>query len=310
MNRRTFLAAASAAAAAAPVDPTGKPLPVCAFSKHFQWTTVAEAAKMCAEIGYDGLDLTVRTGGHVLPERVADDLPKAVEAIRAAGLEAPMITAGIVDADSPHAEAIIRTATKLGIHNYRWGGFRYDTAKAIAQQIAEFRAKSQALAALNKQYGACAMYHTHSGVGQFGASIWDIWMVLRDLDNQAVGVNLDIAHATVEGGLGGWINSTRLVLPMTRGIALKDFRWEKNAQGRWGVHWCGFGQGMVNFKQFAGMVKAAGFRGPLQLHMEYDELGGADTGRTTMTISRDEFMRLMKRDMAACRELLKGAGLA
>jgi sugar phosphate isomerase/epimerase len=311
MNRRTFLAvAASASAAAAPVDPKGKPLPVCAFSKHFQWTTVPEAAKMCAEIGYDGVDLTVRTGGHVLPERVADDLPKAVEAIRAAGLEAPMITAGIIDVDSPHAEAIIRTATKLGIRNYRWGGFRYDTAKTITQQIAEFRAKSAALAELNKQYGACAMYHTHSGVGQFGASFWDIWMVLRDLDNQAVGVNLDIGHATVEGGLGGWINSTRLVLPMTRGIALKDFRWEKNAKGVWGVHWCAFGQGMVNFKQFAGMVKSAGFRGPLQLHMEYDELGGADSGRTTMTISRDEFMRLMKRDMAACRELLKGTGLA
>jgi hypothetical protein len=68
------------------------------------------------------------------------------EAIRAAGLETPMITTGIVDVTTPHAEALVRTAAKLGIQRYRWGGFRYDTAKPIDAQIAEFRAKSQELA--------------------------------------------------------------------------------------------------------------------------------------------------------------------
>jgi sugar phosphate isomerase/epimerase len=265
---------------------------------------------MCAELGYDGIDLTVRPAGHVLPERVADDLPKAVETIRAAGLEAPMITTGIVDVNTPHAEAVIRTAAKLGIQRYRWGGFRYDTSKPIDAQIAEFRAKSQELAALNRQYKACAMYHTHSGAGQFGASFWDLWAVLRDLDHDAVSVNFDIGHATVEGGLGGWINSTRRLLPMSRGLAVKDFYWEKSPQGRWGVRWCALGGGMVNFQQFLAMVKQSGFRGPVQLHNEYDELGGADSGRTKMTISREEFLRIVKKDLAILRGLMKGEGLA
>jgi sugar phosphate isomerase/epimerase len=315
MDRRTFLSSAALSTAAtalsaAATAPKAKPLPICAFSKHFQWTTVAECAKLCAEIGYDAVDLTVRAGGHVLPERVADDLPKAVEAIHAAGLEAPMITAGIVDMSSPHAETIVKTAVKLGIKRYRWGGFRYDAAKPISAQVADYRARSKALADMNKQYGACAMYHTHSGVGQFGASFWDLWLILRDQDNDAISVNYDVGHATVEGGLGGWINSTRLLLPMTRGIAIKDFRWEKDAKGKWGVHWCGLGEGMVNFKQFLSMVKSGGFTGPLQLHMEYDELGGADSGKTSMTISRAEFTRLMKRDIAVLRRLLAETGLA
>jgi L-ribulose-5-phosphate 3-epimerase len=97
---------------------------------------------------------------------------------------------------------------------------------------------------------------------------------------------------------------------MTRGIAIKDFRWEKDAKGKWGVHWCGLGEGMVNFKQFLSMVKSGGFTGPLQLHMEYDELGGADSGKTSMTISRAEFTRLMKRDIAVLRGLLAETGLA
>ena len=260
------------------------------------------------ELGYDALDLTVRPGGHIEPAQVADALPKAVELIHAAGLAAPMITAGIVDIRTPHAEAVIKTASGLGIKRYRWGGFRYDTSKAIPKQIDEFRALSKDLAALNKQYGVCAMYHTHSGPGQFGASMWDIWSVLRDLDNDAVSVNLDLAHATIEGGLGGWINSTRLLTPMTRGVALKDFHWEKNAKGKWDVRWCPMGEGMVNTVQFLKMIKAAGFTGPVQLHMEYDELGGADQGKRTMTISRDEFVRLAKRDVERFRVSLREAG--
>lgn len=310
MTRRSLLVSAAAATAtAASAASLPAALPVCAFSKHFQWTSIAEAAKLAKEIGYDALDLTVRAGGHIEPAAVETELPKAVEAIHAAGLTAPMITAGIVDVRSPHAEKMLKTASALGIKRYRWGGFRYDTAKPIPQQIDEFRALSKELEGMNKQFGVCAMYHTHSGVGQFGASFWDIWSVLKGLNNDLVSVNLDIAHATIEGGLGGWINSTRLLAPISRGVAVKDFRWEKNAKGNWAVRWCPMGEGMVNTVAFLKMLKTAGFRGPLQLHMEYDELGGAATGKSKMSIPQDEFMRLAKRDMERFRAALAASGL-
>lgn len=310
MTRRTLLGAAAASTLSAAATAPAPAWPVCAFSKHFQWLSIADAAKLAKELGYDALDLTVRPGGHIEPAQVADALPKAVEEIRAAGLSAPMFTSGIVDVRTPHAEAVIRTASKLGIKRYRWGGFRYDAAKPIPAQIDEYRKLAKELAALNKQYGVCAMYHTHSGPGQFGASMWDIWSVLRDLDNDAVSVNLDAAHATIEGGLGGWINTTRLLTPMTRGVAIKDFFWEKNAKGKWDVRWAPFGDGMVNSVQFLKMIKAAGFVGPLQLHMEYHELGGADQGKRTMSISREEFVRLARRDMERFRACLREAGFS
>jgi len=62
-----------------------EPLKVSVFSKHLQFLNYRDLAEAAAEIGFDGIDLTVRPGGHVLPERVADDLPRAVEAIRQAG---------------------------------------------------------------------------------------------------------------------------------------------------------------------------------------------------------------------------------
>jgi sugar phosphate isomerase/epimerase len=303
-SRREFLAAAGAALARG-----AKPVPVCAFSKHFQWAGVADAAQVIASLGYDGIDLTVRPRGHVLPERVADDLPKAVELARKAGIAIPMITTAIVDTATPHAEAILRTIASLGIRRYRWGGFRYDLARGLPGQLDDFRSRVKELAAMNRHYGVCAMYHTHSGIAEVGASMWDLYLLLKDFDPEAVSANYDIGHATVEGGSGGWIHSTRLLLPYMRGIAVKDFRWERGEKG-WTVRWCPLGEGMVNFARFFSMVKESGFSGPVQVHMEYDELGGADAGRTDVSIPRDKLLAIMRRDMDALRRAMREAGLA
>ncbi|MCX6928222.1 MAG: sugar phosphate isomerase/epimerase [Verrucomicrobia bacterium] len=305
--------AASASAAEAAVATT-KPMPVCLMSKFLQFLNVADMAAVTAEMGYDGVDLCVRSGGHVLPERVADDLPKAVEEIRKHGLSVPMITAGIVDTASPHAEAILRTASALGIRRYRWGWFNYNLQRSLADQLAEIKPRIKALEEMNLHYKICAMYHTHSGLGNYGASIWDLWYLLKDLDSSAVGVNYDIGHATVEGGGGGWMHSLRLLLGnpgqshggLIKGIAVKDFRWEKGTDGKWASQWCPLGQGMVQVSKFLGIMKQSGFAGPLQMHFEYP-LGGLENGAQQLTIPKQTAYAAMKRDLGVLRGLLATA---
>jgi sugar phosphate isomerase/epimerase len=294
--------------AAAPLAAAPAPLKVCVFSKHFQWTDIKETATIAAQLGFDGVDLTVRKGGHVLPERVADDLPKAAETIRKAGSDLTMITADIVDATTPHAEAIVKTMKSVGLRHYRWGGFRLADNKPIPAQLEAYKKKSKDLADLNKQYDVCAMFHTHSGLNQIGASIWDLWYILKDLDTNYVGVNYDIGHATVEGGFGGWINSANLTAPMMRGVALKDFKWGKEGM-RWAPQWCAAGEGMVNYPKFFTMLKANAFQGPVQLHYEYPELGDAHTGKTNLDISKEKFLAILKRDLDFVRAGMKAAGL-
>jgi sugar phosphate isomerase/epimerase len=307
VSRREMLAMGTAALAGAAEKPA---LPkICIFSKHLQWLNIADAATLAAEIGFDGVDITVRDGGHVQPERTAIELPKAVEAVRKAGLEVPMITTGIVDAHSPYAEDILRTASGLNIRRYRWGGFLLDPRQSIPQQIAGDQAQARDLAALNKRYGVCAMYHTHSGAGVLGASIWDLYLLLKDFDPNAVSVNFDISHATVEGGLGGWMNSASLIAPMMRGVALKDFYWEKNAKGEWAPRWCAIGQGMVHFSRFFEFLREQRFSGPIQLHFEYPELGGADLGKRTIAISRQVFTEIARRDLTKVRTMMSQVGL-
>ena len=89
LSRRDFLCVSSAAALACgvpvaicetPSTPSGAGYQgiLCLFSKpvpEMNWRQLAQSAMSA---GFGGIDLTVRRGGHVLPERVAEDLPRAV----------------------------------------------------------------------------------------------------------------------------------------------------------------------------------------------------------------------------------------
>jgi sugar phosphate isomerase/epimerase len=282
-------------------------LKVTIFSKHLQFLQGPQLAAAAAELGFDGIDITVRPGGHIEPTRVAADLPGLVSTIREHHLEVPMVTADIVDADSQHARAILKTVADLGIHYYRWGGFKYTADQPLPAQIAAFQKRSAALAKLNAEYEVCAMYHTHSGVDLVGAPVWDIVEILQGLDPAVIGINYDIGHATVEGGLGGWIDSFRIAQPCIRGIAVKDFLW-KREKDDYEPAWCPLGQGMVRFARFFPMLAQAGFNGPLQLHFEYP-LFGADAGKRQLTGDPAQVLAAMRRDLTQLRLYLKEAGL-
>jgi sugar phosphate isomerase/epimerase len=284
-------------------------LKVAIFSKHLQFLGGADLARAAAEIGFNGIDLTVRAGGHVEPARAAEELPPLVSLMRQHELDVPMVTTDIVDASSPNARTVLKTLANLGIRYYRWGGFTYRADQPLASQFEDFHQRSARLAALNAEYKVCAMYHIHSGVDLVGAPVWDIFEVLKDLDPNAVAINYDVAHATVEGGLGGWIDSFRLAESHVRGVAFKDFVWQKGTHDNWEPAWVPLGQGMVRFPKFCSLLAKTAFDGPVQLHFEYP-LGGAGAGKRHITIDRQQVFSAMRRDLQQLRRYLSGAGLS
>jgi sugar phosphate isomerase/epimerase len=306
ISRRSALYAGAALLAAAKEGSSQK-LKVAIFSKHLLFLHGEELAQGAAGMGFDGIDLAVRKGGHVEPARVRQDLPALVKIIRQHGLEVPMLTTDISDANTPYCEHILRSMSELGIRHYRWGGFKYTDDQPLAAQIDSLKPRVEKLAALNARYGAGAMYHTHSGVNLVGASIWDLHEILNGMDPKAVGVNYDIGHATVEGGFGGWMNSLRISGAYVRGLAVKDFLWRKDARDRWNAAWTPLGQGMVRFKEFFRIVSTMEFSGPLQLHFEYP-LGGAEDGKGEVG-NRSEVFATMKHDLEQLRSYLAEARL-
>ena len=307
-SRRQFLAGLSGTAAMAGItlgnhtkpsyaglaNDAGKVQQICIFSKHLQWLDYAGMAETAAEIGFDGLDLTVRPGGHVLPERVEDDLPKAVEAVKKTGLSVPMITTRINDHNDRLTEPILKTASQLGIRYYRLGYYKYEESKSIPARLAEIKPMLQGLVELNKQYNICGDYQNHAGSDRVGAPLWDLWELMKDLDSRWLGVQFDIRHATVEGGTV-WPINFRLVASRTHTIVIKDFKWEKTPKG-WQLQNCPLDQGMVDFRKYFKMLKQIGFSGPLSMHFEYP-LGGANKGIRKLDIPRAKVIEAMRSDL-------------
>src|SRR3954464_4257168 len=105
-------ASAATSSNATPMGAPAGPRTIHVFSKPLQMFSYDATAQLLAETGYTGIDYTVRRGGHVLPEKAAEDLPRAIEAAHKAGLKVEMITTDITDARDPGTEPLLRLAAK------------------------------------------------------------------------------------------------------------------------------------------------------------------------------------------------------
>lgn len=264
------------------------------FSKHLpdlDWTDLAAAT---IDMGFDGIDLTVRAKGHVLPERVADDLPRALDAIRAKGTSVSMITTELTSASHPTATAIFAAAGKAGIKLAKVGYWRY-ALKDVREEVAAMGRDLAGLAQLAKQHGVTIGIHNHER--NVGSALWEIAPYVDKLDAQAIGYYFDPRHALIEGGGVGWKAATLLALPRMKMIAVKDAFWEKGPKG-WAIRNCPMGEGMVDWSWFASTI-ANSFAGPVSLHVEYKIDGSTpeDLRRNMMTAAKRD-LEFTKRQFA------------
>lgn len=284
---------------------SGEKAKVCIFSKQLQWLNYQDLAKAVAEMGYDGIDLTVSANGHVLPERVETDLPKAVEGAEKAGIKIMMISTDIRDADEPLTKRILKTAAAQKIHYYRTSGLNYQKNIDIPENLETIKKKFSGLAALNKDYGLYSSYLNHSGEG-FGSSIWDLWLTIKDLDPRYIGSQYDIKHSTIAGAYS-WPVCFKLIHQYVQTMVIRDFKWEKN-KGSWEIKPVPIGEGMVDFKKYFGLVKQYQIAGPVCIMCDYD-LGGAENGATSLTIPGKNVLDAMRKDLDAVKKHLQLAGI-
>lgn len=312
------VAARAAVAASADAQPQpgapaasgpGRQHPIGLVSRHVQWTSLDDAVAVAKEAGFDEIEWNVRTGGHVDPARVAQELPRAVEATKKAGLAVRMITTSIQDANSPHVQAILETAAGLGITCYRGGQyFRFDYAKPLWPQLEALKPRMVGLAALNAKYGTQVAYHTHSAPGNIGGNIWDFWEVIKGFDPKQVGLNYDIGHAVARGG-AGWIDGALVSATHIVALAIKDTRWSKGPRG-WRAEFVPVGEGMVDLPRLAGVLDQARFTGPVNIHYEHNGMLGDDLSKWTIPMPRDRYLALLKADLDAVRTGLRAAPAA
>jgi sugar phosphate isomerase/epimerase len=267
------------------------------FSKMLQQLSVAEAGEVIAGLGFDGVDLTVREKGHVLPENVTRELAPAVALLRDKGLVVGMLTTSITRADQPHAEEVFRTAAECGVRFLKLGYWLYRGFGAVRQQIDEIRVDLQGLEALALRYGVKAALHTHSG--NFMTAAMPICArLVEDTDPDAIGIYVDGGHVVLEGGYGTWRQGLDLISDRICLLAAKSFGWFPEPNGATGrMHWrpqlLPFDRGMTDWRELFTLLRSVGFDGLVSVHSEYSELSLEDLVKQT----REDF-RILKAALA------------
>jgi sugar phosphate isomerase/epimerase len=287
MNRRDMLMASAAAAVmsqtetAEAVEGTAesatrkkgaRPGPICLFSKHLPMMKPGPMAKALKGLGFAGVDLTVRPGGHVEPKVVEAELPRAVEAIRGEGLAVPLVTTELLEASDPTARPILASAGKLGVPLFKPGYYKY-AYQDVRRELREAGTKLRGLYEVARREKVQLGFHNHGEM--LGGAVWDALEIVGPLDPHWAGYYFDTRHAFAEGGQSAWKLASHLVGPRCKAVSVKDFHWEKTAKG-WGLRKVPLGQGMVDVAGIFAILARHGFAGPVSLHLEYDIDGGQD----------------------------------
>jgi sugar phosphate isomerase/epimerase len=240
--------------------------PIVVFSKVYQELHLgfADAAAVTQEAGLDGIDCPVRPGGEVLPEKVADELPRYAEALRRHGLQLPLLTTAITSVASPHTEAVLRMAKQLGVQYYRLGFIERQPRASAAQQMSEVRVWLKELAALNKEIGIGALLQNHSPSGRtiyFGGDLSELVQAVEGFEPAQIGVAFDIGHALVVHG-DAWRSWFDKLRPHFRIAYVKDV---KRVGG-----WVPFGQGDIAGTGYFELLQQMAYAAPVSLHIEFD----------------------------------------
>jgi sugar phosphate isomerase/epimerase len=266
----------------------------CLFSKPLSNRPWADLPGVLNNLGVTAVDLTCRPGGHVLPERAAQDLPRAYETLTKAGIAVPMVTTAITEAGKDHADTIVRTVAELGIRYIKLGYYPYGDLRQLDRTLADVKSRLRDIAAMCRSHHVQAGFHNHSG-SNVGAAMWDLWSLLEGLPGTAIGSYFDVYHATVEGGKEGWRIGLARLAPRIIMVSVKDFVWKRGGDGRWRVETVPLGEGMVQLEPALRQIKAIPFEGPISLHIEYGRRGqpvGSDDDQAILAGIRKDWTLL------------------
>jgi len=309
MNRNQFVKSLASAFVATRfktgIDKAALPDPVQdyslrLFSKPLDAYDFDFICEVLVECGIGGLDLTVRPGGKVEPEKVDSLLPGLVDKAGKYNLAVDMMVTGILTAGDPYVQNILKTASSAGVKSYRLGWFDYDAGAGIQGSLKKHRESLAEIAELNRKYNIRADYQNHAGL-RVGGPVWDLDRLLADLPPEYIGIQYDVRHAMVEGA-NTWPLGLRLTANRVRSLAIKDFTWQ-TVNGKPQAVTVPLGDGMVNWDLYFKMIKELNVKGQITLHIEYPLLNEGEE-KAPLSRQKEIIVRKIKKDVDFLKNLL------
>ena len=243
------------------------------FIKHLQTLPLAEAGRSIKQLGFEGVDLTVRPKGSIEPDVVRAKLPEAIKTFADLGLKVPLLTTAITSTRDPHAAAIFESAAAHDVREIKLGYVPYKQFGTFETVMNEVARDLTGLESLAHSTGVRANLHIHSGT-DVTALAPVVWHLIKDRDPSAIGAYVDPGHMVVEGSRDGWRQGLDLLHKRIALVAVKDLAWEqvddeKLGKKRWRTRIVPLAQGAVPWPEVFGYLREAKFDGWVSVHSEY-----------------------------------------
>ncbi|HUK15261.1 MAG TPA: TIM barrel protein [Bryobacteraceae bacterium] len=243
---------------------------VCAHSEQFPKIAYDELGQFLRTLGFDGCMIWFGPTGHVTPEHADLDLMRFVEAVTGNGLDVPALATTFTSPSNSTVRLAFAVGGEMGIPVFRPGEWKYGEGD-MEQRIAAVQRDIMGFASLGSQTKMAIALHNGAD-DAFGASVWDIQMIVRGVDQRLLGYDFDIGYATAHGGRETAAASLRMVLPRLKAVTVRDCYWNKTPEG-WKLTQCPLGEGMVDWPSFFTALARIRFTGPILLAVEYSQEG-------------------------------------
>jgi sugar phosphate isomerase/epimerase len=266
---------------------------ITVFTKPWVSEPLPELADKLAEIGLDGVELTVRPGYQVTPETAGKGLAEAVRVFGERGLTVASI-AGSAD------EATIAACGDAGVPLIRIMA-PIDMKLGYAQSVEAHRRRLDALLPALDRHGVTIGVQNHYGF--FVGSAVGLLHLLWKYEPKHVCAVLDMAHCALDGeptAMAVDIVKHRLCRQVNFKNAYRERVSGPEDEAVFQVRWTTHQHGGYSWREFAECLRAVGFSGTFCLPAEYSDPGGKPQRMG------DDVLSYVRTDLTHLRDLLAG----
>lgn len=241
--------------------------PLAVFAKPWKSLSLPQLAAHIKALGFDWIELPVRSGFPVEPENIERDLPAAVKLLEEHGVRVLNITADLPLDDERLYSACAAAGIVMNRVMFRQRELNYWAAEAKA------RRKLDAALPYCQRYDLQIGVQNHSGrfvpVNEMG-----MYHLVKDYDRRHVAAVWDPAHNALEG-----IDSDAaldIVGPYLCVVNLKNAYWRRvsgpeAALAEWQIYWTSGAQGRASWPKVISKLQAIDYRGPICFSAEYTD---------------------------------------
>lgn len=239
-----------------------------------------ELGEFVADLGFDGVELPVRPGFQVEPEKVTEGLPAAAKVLADSGVKIASIA-------GPTDEPTIAACAAAGVPVIRIccsipDGIDYLTGEAQLQK------QFDELTPLLEKYGVTIGVQNHCGRAVFTAM--DLRHLIEKYDPAHVGAVLDFGHLGLTGQAPGV--AIDILSSHLRMVNFKSAYWQRanGDRGRpaeWRSRWTGGREGTADWPAAVEALRKRSYTGDVCLTAEYSQ-----TDRVDQLVAEDlEYIR-------------------